>query len=198
MKIGYCRVSTKSQYESLGTQRELLAQKGCNRFFDDIASGARASRPGLAEALKFARPGDILMVTRLDRLGRSVLDTLRTVEKLDQQGIVVQALDTNLDTSTPTGRLMLNLMATLAQYERDLLAERTKEGLAHARAQGRVGGRPRKLDEAQRSAALSSLGAGMSENEVARAFGVSRPTISRLKAELARKSLEQVEHSLVS
>lgn len=101
--------------------------------------------PGLEQAKEYARQGDTIVVTRLDWLGRFTLDTLKTIKELDERGIRIEALDTQLDTSTPAGRLVLSVIASLAEWERDLLIERTHEGLAHARAQGRFGGRPPKL-----------------------------------------------------
>ncbi len=186
MKIAYCRISTREQVESLDNQEQTLLAHGCKRSYKDIASGSKGERPGLSEALDYAREGDTIVVTRLDRLGRTTLDTLRTVQELDERGIKVEALDVNLDTSTPSGKLVLNVIASLAQWERDLLIERTKEGLAHARAQGRVGGRPSKLTKPQKKAILTSLESGMSQNEVAAAFNVSRSTIARIKAKNRR------------
>lgn len=181
LKIGYARISTCGQGESLENQEHTLLDHGCERIYKDIASGARATRPGLEQAKDYARQGDTIVVTRLDRLGRSTIDTLKTVKELDERGIRIEALDTQLDTSTPAGRLVLSVIASLAEWERDLLIERTNEGLAHARAQGRVGGRPAKLTANQRQAALNSLAAGMSQSQVAETFGVSRSTIARLK-----------------
>lgn len=182
MNIGYSRVSTKDQKESLENQKELLKTHGCEAIYGDIASGVKAKRPELEAALKYARKGDTIVVTRLDRLGRTTLDTLRTVQELDERGIRVEALDVNLDTATPAGRLVLNVIASLAQWERDLLIERTKEGLAHARAQGRTGGRPR-IPEDKRKAVLAALSSGMSQKQVAEAFGISRSSIYRIKTE---------------
>lgn len=187
MKIGYSRISTREQVESLDNQQKILLDYGCERVFKDVASGTKALRPGLINALDYARDGDTIVVTRLDRLGRTTLDTLRTVQELDQRNIKVQALDIDLDTSTPAGRLVLKMIASLAEWERDLLVERTKEGLAHARAQGRTGGRPYALTAQQQQAALKLLAEGLSENQVAATFNVSRPTISRLKSNARQK-----------
>lgn len=154
---------------------------GCRRIYKDVASGAKASRTELSKALDYARDGDTIVVTRLDRLGRTTLDTLRTVQVLDQRNIKVQALDIDLDTFTPAGRLVLKMIASLAKWERDVLIERTKEGPAHARSQGRIGGRPPKLTTDQQQAALNLLSDGKSESQVAKIFNVSRPTIARLK-----------------
>ena len=133
------------------------------------------------DTLNYAREGDTIIVTRLDRLGRTTLDTLRTVQELDQRNIKVQALDIDLDTSTPAGRLVLKMIASLAEWERDVLFERTKEGLALAWSQGRTGGLPPKLTTDRQQAALNLLSDGNSESQVAKIFNVSRPTIARLK-----------------
>lgn len=181
MKIGYARVSTKEQMESLKAQERTLQEAGCEEVYTEVASGVKTARPELLAALKFCREGDILMVTRLDRLGRSTLETLRTLQEIDAKGVRVQALDLNLDTQTPAGRLVISVIASLAQWERDLLVERTQEGLAHARKNGRSGGRPAALTDTQREAALAALDKGMGLTQTAATFGVSVSTISRLR-----------------
>lgn len=181
MLIGYARVSTNQQQDSLDAQHQALETYGCEKIFTDQISGARADRPGLAAALAYARENDSIVVTHLDRLGRSTVDILHTVQDLDNRGIMIEALDTQLDTRTSAGRLVLSVLASMAEFERNLIVERTREGLAHARAQGRVGGRRPKLDETQQQAALAALASGMSEAQVAQTFGVSRSTITRLK-----------------
>lgn len=180
MKLGYARVSTSEQQESLSNQKKQLEDCGCERIYTEVASGAKSRRPALSEAMKYARENDCIVVTRLDRLGRTTLDTLRTVQELDDRGIRVEALDVNLDTATPAGKLVLNVIASLAQWERDLLIERTQEGLAHARSQGRVGGRPPIPEETQQ-AVLASLDTGLSPKQVATAFGTSRSSVARIK-----------------
>lgn len=182
MKLGYARVSTKGQGQSLDEQRRVLIQKGCDRVFADVASGAKAARPGLDELIEYARAGDEVVVTRLDRLGRTTVDTLRTLTDLDERGIGVKALDLDLDTTTAAGRLVVRVMAALGEWERDLLIERTREGLEAARKQGRVGGRPRALEEKDQAAIRAALEAGLSVADVARMHGVSVRTISRVKA----------------
>ena len=179
MKVGYARVSTARQNESLETQREALEAAGCARVFEDVLSGARAARPGLRAALDFMRDEDVLVVTRLDRLGRTALDTLRTIEKLAQQDVAVIVLKPELDTRTKEGKLMVTFMSGLAEFERDLLIERTKEGVAHARAEGRVAGPKPKLSAEQVRMARVSIDAGQSVAAVARSLGVSRPTLYR-------------------
>lgn len=181
MNIGYARTSTHQQQDSLDAQQQTLKAYGCEKIFTDQISGARADRPGLEAALAYARENDSIVVTRLDRLGRSTVDILRTVQELDSRGITIEALDTRLDTRTPAGKLVLSVLASMAEFERDLIVERTREGLAHARTQGRVGGRPPKLTQHQQQAALRLIADGMSENQVATALGVSRSTITRIK-----------------
>lgn len=181
VKIGYARISTKSQRDSLHNQQEQLKSVGCEKIYAEVASGIKSKRPQLDKALDYAREGDTLIVTRLDRLGRSTLDTLKTLQAIDEKGVRVQALDLDLDTQTPAGRLVISVIASLAQWERDLLVERTKEGLAHARSQGRYGGRPTALTAEQKKAVRSALKGGMSANSVAKSFGVSRSTIERVK-----------------
>lgn len=179
--VGYARVSTASQAESLAEQRERLHQLGAVRVFEDVASGARADRPGLAAARDFLRAGDTLTVTRLDRLGRSMLDTLTTLHELAETGVRVRALDLDLDTGTAAGRMVVNVMSALAEYERQLLIERTNEGLAHARAQGRHGGRRRVLTDQQVTAIEAAAGT-ISNADLAAMHGVSVRTISRVRA----------------
>lgn len=183
VKIGYARVSTKTQQDSLQNQQAQLKGVGCEKIYAEVVSGMKAKRPQLARALDYAREGDTLIVTRLDRLGRSTLDTLKTLQSIDEKGVRVQALDLDLDTQTPAGRLVISVIASLAQWERDLMVERTKEGLAHARSQGRYGGRPAALTSEQKKAVRSALKDGMSAISVAKSFGVSRSTIERVKRE---------------
>lgn len=179
--VGYARVSTASQAESLAEQRDRLHQLGAVRVFEDVASGARADRPGLAAARDFLRAGDTLTVTRLDRLGRSMLDTLTTLHELAETGVRVRALDLDLDTGTAAGRMVVNVMSALAEYERQLLIERTNEGLAHARAQGRNGGRRRVLTDQQVTAIEAAAGT-VSNADLAAMHGVSLRTISRVRS----------------
>lgn len=179
--VGYARVSTASQAESLAEQRDRLHQLGAVRVFEDVASGARADRPGLAAARDFLRAGDTLTVTRLDRLGRSMLDTLTTLHELDTAGVRVRALDLDLDTDTPAGRMVVHVMSALSEWERDMIRARTREGLAHARAQGRRGGRRRVLTDQQVTAIEAAAGT-VSNADLAAMHGVSLRTISRVRA----------------
>ena len=140
MKDGYARVSTNDQ--NLDLQRDALTVAGCERLFTDTASGAKADRPGLAEALYFARRGDVLAVWRLDRLGRSLSELVKVVGELEANGIGFESLTERIDTSTAAGELVFHVFGSIAQFERRLMIERTRAGLAAARARGRKGGRP--------------------------------------------------------
>ena len=179
MRIGYARVSTKREGESLEAQREVLEAAGCDKVFTDEISGARSSRPGLDEALAYMREDDVLVVTRLDRLGRSVLDTLKTIDDLAKRGVAVVLLDPELDTRSKEGKLMVTIMSGLAEWERSLLIERTREGVAHARAQGRIAGPKPKLSPEQVEAVKAAASGGQTIAAIARSFKVSRPTIYR-------------------
>lgn len=177
MLIGYARVSTRDQEGSLAGQEAALSDAGCEKVFHDRLSGAKADRPGLQAALDYARDDDTLVVARLDRLGRSLPDALRTVQDLTERGIGLKALDVELDTSTAAGRLMLNMLLVLADWERDLLRERTREGVARARAAGKRPGPRPKLSDEQISAVRAAVAGGETVSAVARSFGVSRQTI---------------------
>lgn len=181
MLIGYTRVSTARQTESLDTQREQLTAVGCdpNRIYSDTISGTKWQRPGLDQALDFARPGDTLVVTRLDRLGRNLAETVNTISDLAEQDINVKVLEPALDTSRPADKVVINVMASLAEWERDLLIQRTREGVAHAREQGRVAGPKPKLNPEQKKQINQLFQSGESVSALARSFKVSRPTIYR-------------------
>lgn len=181
MKIGYARVSTARQGQSLDTQREALVDAGCDaqHIYSDTISGTKWSRPGLTDALNYMRPGDTLVVTRLDRLGRNLHETVTTIADLAERDINVQVLDPALDTSRPADKVVVNVMASLAEWERELLIERTREGVAHARSQGRVAGPKPKLTDEQARQAQQLIDGGESIASVARSFSVSRQTLYR-------------------
>lgn len=141
MKIGYARVSTKDQ--NLDLQIEALQKAGCEKIFEEKISGSTKNRPELDKMIEQFREGDELYVWRLDRLGRSLKNIIYLVLSLSEKGIIIKGLTDGVDTSTINGRLFLNLMASLAEYERELIRERTKAGLQSARARGRLGGRPK-------------------------------------------------------
>lgn len=181
MKIGYARVSTARQGQSLDTQCEALVGAGCDahHLYSDTISGTKWQRPGLRDALEYMRPGDTLVVTRLDRLGRNLRETVTTIADLAERDINVQVLDPALDTSRPADKVVVNVMASLAEWERELLVERTREGVAHARAQGRVAGPKPKLTDEQTRQARQLIDGGESIASVARSFNVSRQTLYR-------------------
>jgi len=144
MLIGYARVSTQDQ--QLGAQEDALRQAGCERIYTDKVSGTRADRPGLAQALDVLRKGDSLVVWKLDRLGRSLSHLVQLVNDLKDQGIGFKSLQENIDTTSGVGKLVFHLFASLAEFERDLIRERTQAGLVAARARGKKGGRPKVMD----------------------------------------------------
>ena len=176
MTFGYARVSTVDQDEAL--QRDALA--GCDRLFVDKASGALASRPALDDMLSQLRPGDTVVVWRLDRLGRSLKNLIEIFADLDARGVAVRSLTEQLDTSTPGGRLTFHLFGSLAEFERDLIRERTTAGLEAARARGRVGGRPTVMTEEKLAAAQAMRRSGEHDvATIARVLGVSRASVYR-------------------
>ena len=143
MLIGYARVSTHDQ--TLNLQKDALQQAGCSKIFTDTASGAQADRVGLQEAIQYARAGDTLVVWRLDRLGRSLTHLITTITKLQERQIGFMSITENIDTTTSGGKLVVHIFGALAEFERDIIRERTKAGLLAARARGRRGGRPKTL-----------------------------------------------------
>lgn len=176
--VGYARVSTSDQV--LDRQTDALDQVGCERIFNDHGvSGTVASRPGLDACLDYLRPGDTLVVQSLDRLGRRTSELLRLVDELAREGVSLRILNLGIDTGTPAGQMVLSVMAALSQMERDVLAERTIQGLAAARARGRIGGRPRVLSDEQVQVASEWRAGGRSWTEIARLLGTSERTIRR-------------------
>src|ERR687896_82162 len=143
MLIGYARVSTHDQ--TLALQQDALTKAGCNKIFTDKASGAKTERKGLDEALNYVRKGDTLVVWRLDRLGRSLPHLITTLTALEERGIGFKSLTENIDTTTSGGKLIFHIFGALAEFERNLIRERTQAGLQAARARGRKGGRPKSL-----------------------------------------------------
>lgn len=177
MLIGYARVSGQDQ--SLDLQLDALRAASVEREFTDKLSGGRADRPGLNEALSFARSGDVLAVWRLDRLGRSLPHLIETVKGLEQRGVGFRSLTEQIDTSSTGGRLIFHVFGALAEFERDLIKERTNAGLAAARARGRVGGRPRAMSDEKLKAARKLLADGVPPKSVAEIVGCSVPTLYR-------------------
>ena len=175
MFVGYARVSTTDQ--NLYLQQDALVAAQCERIFTDTASGAKAQRPGLAEALQCCRSGDTLVVWKLDRLGRSLPHLVETVRDLVTRGGGFKSLQENIDTTTSGGKLIFHIFASLAEFERDIIRERTHAGLSSARARGRKGGRPKGVDEKKRKAALAlKKDPGRSVKEICDILGISRNT----------------------
>lgn len=182
MLIGYARVSTDDQ--NLDLQRDALQGAGCAKIYEDRLSGAKAARPGLQQAIDVARAGDILVVWRLDRLGRSLKDLICIVESLDRLGIELQSLQESLATHSSGGRLIFHLFGALAEFERHLNVERTQAGLKAARARGRLGGRPKALDPAKRRLAVKLYREKQHTiGEICQMMGISKPTLYSYVAE---------------
>src|ERR671918_2664136 len=152
MLIGYARVSTHEQ--TLVLQQDALQKAGCNKLFTDTASGAKTERIGLEQALTYVRKGDALVVWRLDRLGRSLPHLITTMTDLEERGIGFKSLTEHIDTTTSGGKLIFHIFGALAEFERNLIRERTTAGLTAARARGKRGGRPKTLTPKKRSIAL--------------------------------------------
>ncbi len=178
MKIGYMRVSTNDQSTDL--QEDALKKDGCNQIFSDTASGAKTDRPGLEEALSFLRKGDTLVVWKLDRLGRSLKHLIEVVILLNEREIYFKSLQESIDTSTSGGKLIFHVFGALAEFEQDIIRERTKAGLDSARARGRVGGRPKKLDDKKVALAKSMMvDHSNSISDICDTLGVSKATLYR-------------------
>ncbi|MFE2288290.1 recombinase family protein [Streptomyces sp. NPDC059443] len=182
--IGYARVSTDDQEAQL--QHDALAAAGCTRVFTDKASGKNTDRPELAAVLDYVRPGDTLCVWKLDRFARSLIDLVNMVDALAARGIGFKVLTgalASIDPKTPDGRLMLQVVGAMAEFERSLIKDRTRAGLDAARAQGRVGGRPAVMDADKLAAAKARKAKGESVTAIAKALGVSRATLYRALSE---------------
>lgn len=176
--VGYARVSTSDQ--ELALQLDALAAAGCPRVFTEHASGTKADRPELARALDYVRPGDVLTVWKLDRLGRSLPHLIETVGALEERGIGFRSLQESIDTTSPAGRLVFHIFCALAQFERDLIRERTMAGLEAARARGRRGGRPIVMTPEKIAAARGLYNAGeLTVAQIAATLGVSRASVYR-------------------
>ncbi len=179
MKLGYARVSTKDQHLEL--QIDALTKAGCEKIYQDIASGARTERPALNEMINHLRPGDVLVIWKLDRLGRSLNHLIGLVNDLMKKNIGLHSLHDPIDTTTAQGRLSFNLFASLAEFERDLIRERTQAGLSAARARGRNGGRPKGIPqkaEATACAAETLYKEGrLSVNEISEKLGIAKSTL---------------------
>lgn len=182
MLIGYARISTDDQ--NLALQHDALTAAGCEKIYEDRISGVGAERPGLTLALEVARAGDTLIVWRLDRLGRSLKDLITLAERLEQRQVGLKSLKETLDTTSSGGRLIFHMFGALAEFERDLIRERTQAGLSAARARGRLGGRPKLLSPDKRKLAVQLYRAKEhSIVEICRLMGISKPTLYSYLAE---------------
>lgn len=178
MLVGYARVSTPDQ--NLDLQRDALRQAGCDRIFTDVASGVQTERPGLAEALAFLRAEDLLVVWKLDRLGRSLKDLIEQVTALQARHIGLRRLQENIDTTTSGGKLIFHVFGALAEFERDLIRERTQAGLVAARARGHRGGRPKVMDTRKVALAQSLYrDRQYSPREICATLKISKTTLYR-------------------
>lgn len=181
--VGYARVS-KGDEQSNAAQTAALRAAGCRRLFEETASGGRWDRPVLQDLLRQLREGDVVVVWKLDRLTRSLKDLLHLMERIAAAGAGFRSLTEAVDTTTPSGRMLMQMLGSFAEFERAMVRERTSAGLAQARAEGRIGGRRRKLTDRQRLEIADSVLSGRkSAAEMARLYGVSQPTVSRIVAE---------------
>ena len=179
MLVGYMRVSSDHDRQSTDLQRDALLAAGVDvrHLFEDHASRAKDDRPGLAKALKFIQPGDVLVVWKLDRLGRSLSHLMAIINTLREHQVAFRSLTEGMDTTKPSGELLFHVFGALAQYERALTRERVIAGLAAARHRGRRGGRPLAITGEKLDAIIAALDGGMSKAGVCRNFGVRRTTL---------------------
>ena len=179
MKIGYARVSTKDQ--NLDLQIDALQKHGCEKIYTETISGAKLERPKLQDMLANVRKGDVIVVWKLDRLGRSLKDLIQIIGRLVEQEVGFKSLNDNIDTTTSQGRLIFNIFASLAEFERDLISERTLAGLSAARARGRFGGRPKGLSTKAIATACAAetlyKERKLSTKQIAKQLGISKNTL---------------------
>jgi DNA invertase Pin-like site-specific DNA recombinase len=179
MLVGYMRVSTDGERQVLDLQRDALLAAGVDErhLFADRVSGSQGDRAGLAQALAFLRPGDCLVVWKLDRLGRSLPHLLATIADLKTKNVAFRSLTEQMDTTTPQGEFLFHVFGALAQFERSLTQERVRAGLAAARRRGRRGGRPPTMDAEKLAAVTAALEGGASKAAICRTFGIKRSTL---------------------
>jgi DNA invertase Pin-like site-specific DNA recombinase len=179
MLVGYMRVSTTGDRQVMDLQRDALLGAGVDErhLFEDRVTGSRGDRSGLAKALGFLKPGDCLVVWKLDRLGRSLPHLLTTVTDLKKRGVAFRSLTEQMDTTTPQGEFLFHIFGSLAQFERSLIQERVQAGLAAARRRGRHGGRPASIDPEKLAAVIAALDGGATKAAVCRTFVIKRSTL---------------------
>lgn len=189
MLIGYARVSTDDQ--NLDLQRDALKHVGCSQIFEDQISGAKAERPGLTKALEYLRSGDVIIVWRLDRLSRSLKDLIEIVNQLEAKNIGFKSLQESIDTTSTSGRLIFHIFGALAEFERNLIRERTNAGLTAARARGRLGGRPPRLSQEKQALAVRLYYEKQhTVDEICELMGISKPTLYKYISWHADNSLK--------
>ena len=190
MLIGYARVSTHEQ--NLDLQKDALTMAGCKRIFEDKLSGAKAERPGLTQLKDHLREGDTLVIWRLDRLGRSLKDLIEWVNYFEEQNIALKSLQESIDTSTPTGKLVFHIFGALAEFERNLIRERSRAGMEAARARGRRGGRPSALSPEQKKLVFKlHQDPEQTIDSIRALFNVSRKTIYNAVNEIKQKQRKE-------
>jgi DNA invertase Pin-like site-specific DNA recombinase len=177
MLIGYARVSTVDQ--NLDLQKDALLKSGCNEVFEDTISGSKSEREGLNKLLKYIRPGDTVVVWKLDRLGRSLKHLIELVQILNDRSVGFKSLQENIDTTTASGKLFLHLFGSLAEFERELIKERTIAGLKAAAERGRKGGRPRLMDTNKIEQARALHRSQIPVFEICKTLGISKGTLYR-------------------
>jgi DNA invertase Pin-like site-specific DNA recombinase len=181
--LGYARVSKGDEQNNV-LQTRALRSAGCTRLFEEASSGGRWDRPELHRMLDHLREGDTVVVWKLDRLSRSLKDVLHIMERIGKAGAGFRSITENIDTTTPAGRMMMQMVGAFAEFERAMIRERTSAGLAAARAEGRIGGRRKKLDAGKRREIAESVIAGRKSGaDMARLYNISQPTVSRIVAQ---------------
>lgn len=198
MLVGYSRVSSDSDRQNTALQRDALLEAGVDprHLFEDRASGIKNDRSGLAKVMDFVQPGDVLIVWKLDRLGRSLTHLLKIVNSLKEKQVAFRSLTEGMDTTTVSGELLFHVFGALAQYERALIQERVIAGLAAARRQGRVGGRPPAISKEKLEVLTTALENGMSKAAACRNFGVKRSTLIETLARIGWTVSEKIHQKL--
>ena len=190
MIFGYTRVS-KGEEQNSTLQRKALEEAETERVFEEKASGARWDRPELQRLLDQLRSGDVVVVWKLDRLSRSLKDLLILMERIDKAGAGFRSLTESIDTTTPAGRMMMQMVGAFAEFEREMIRERTRAGLQAARAKGRIGGRPPKLTEHQRQDIADNILSGRNSGaDMARLYDISETTVSRIVSQARNAVLD--------
>lgn len=190
MIFGYCRISTTLKKQKFDRQTDQLEEYGCDKIYEEAFTGTKKSRPQLDKLFSQLRKGDKLIITDLTRLGRNTKDLIVLAEELDKLGIELISLKENIDTTTPTGRLLFQIMATLAEFERNCIVERTVQGLTSARARGRVGGRPKKNKDKVQDALKLYDTTGLTICKITEMTGISKSSLYKYLKERKLKGID--------